>query len=448
MAKKIVLLNPEPAGQPGKIGGTQIDMAAVQPGQTQYDPNHATDPNANAHAAGDGSKPTVVPDNFVNNSLPTAGNQQQDGNGGGTGGSESGSGSGSSGSGSGNVTYNGLPGLSDNTAAQIARYQEDYKPSDAVTQANQALMNALNNRPEGYTSKYGDQLDAILQRIMNPEQFKYSFNGDQLFQTYADEYTQRGRQASMDAMGQAAGLTGGYGNSYAQAVGQQQYQQYLNNLYDRGMEMYDRAYQRFRDEQNGLYDQFGVLSQADDRDYGRYRDTVGDWRDDVNFLAGRYDTEADRDWAQYSGNRDYWTGMGQMENSNYWTDQNFQNMVAQQEEDRRRNDRDYAYNTAMAMLQNGVMPSDEMLAAAGITKEQAKKLKAKNKPSGGGGGGGGNRGTNPSNNPPSGLTPQQADQWARIYGAALQAGQNRVQNTQPVNHGTPSGRDQNRNQNK
>ena len=411
MAKKIVLLNPEPAGQPGKIGGTQIDMAAVQPGQTQYDPNHATDPNANAYATGDGSKPTVVHDNFVNNALPTAGNQQQDGNGGGTGGSGSGNSSGS-----GSTTYNGLPGLSDNTAAQIARYQEDYKPSDAVTQANQALMNALNNRPEGYTSKYGDQLDAILQRIMNPEQFKYSFNGDQLFQTYADEYTQRGRQASMDAMGQAAGLTGGYGNSYAQAVGQQQYQQYLNNLYDKGMEMYDRAYQRYRDEQNGLYDQFGAISQAEDRDYGRYRDTVSDWRDDVNFWTGRYDTEADRDWAQYSGNRDYWTGMGQMENTNYWTDQNFQNTVAQQEEDRRRNDRDYAYNAAMAMLQNGVMPSDEMLAAAGITREQAKKLKAKKPGSGSGGSRGGGTTTNDDDKQTPNGNEEPEDPWKPTHG--------------------------------
>lgn len=414
MAKKIVLLNPEPAGQPGKIGGTQIDMAAVQPGQTQYDPNHATDPNANAHAAGDGSKPLELPTNFVNNSLQTAGNQQQDGNGGGTGDSGSGSGSGSSGSGS--VTYNGLPGLSDNTAAQIARYQNGYEPSEAVRAANEALQNTLNNRPEGYTSKYGDQLDAILQRIMNPEQFKYSFNGDQLFQTYADEYTQRGRQASMDAMGQAAGLTGGYGNSYAQAVGQQQYQQYLNNLYDRGMEMYDRAYQRFRDEQNGLYDQFGAISQAEDRDYGRYRDTVGDWRSDLEYWTGRYGDEANRDWTQYSGMLDYWTGVGQQENSNYWTDQQFQNQLAQQEEDRRRNDRDYAYNAAMAMLQNGVMPSDEMLAAAGITKAQAKKLKAKKPGSGSGGGSGGSRGgTNPSNptNPTSPEDDEEAKRKAR-----------------------------------
>ena len=43
---------------------------------------------------------------------------------------------------------------------------------------------------------------------------------------------QQGKQAMQDTMGQAAALTGGYGSTYGQAVGQQQYDAYLQNLND------------------------------------------------------------------------------------------------------------------------------------------------------------------------------------------------------------------------
>ena len=50
----------------------------------------------------------------------------------------------------------------------------------------------------------------------------------------------------------------------------------------------------------------------------------------------------------------------------------------------KRQERDYAYNLAMAMIQKKKMPSDEILAAAGLTQADAKKLGARVKSSGGG----------------------------------------------------------------
>ena len=287
--------------------------------------------------------------------------------------------------------YSGLQGVNQNTAQQVGNYQQGYRQGDAVTNAQTALQNVMNQKPQGYESKYSAALDGILQRITNPEQFKYSFNGDELFKNYADVYTQKGKQAALDAQGQAAGLTGGYGNSYGQMVGQQQYQQYLMNLYDKGMDLYDRAYQRYQDEQNGLLNQYNVLANQDQTDYGRYRDTVGDWQGERDYWSGRYDTEADRDYNRYNNELNYWTQQAQAENADYWTGQNFTEQQRQYNEslaeqkrqwdqefnyNKMSEEKKYAYNYATAILANGQMPSAELLKAAGLSEADARKMMA------------------------------------------------------------------------
>jgi hypothetical protein len=196
-----------------------------------------------------------------------------------------------------------------------AKKPGEYTPGDAVTAA-QAALDAINNsKPQGYESKYGAQLDSILQQIQNPQQFKYEFNGDELFKSYADLYTQKGKQASLDAMGQAAGLTGGYGNSYAQQVGNQAYDQYLLSLYDKGMDLRDRAYQQYQDQRADLYNQYNLLGSADDRDYGRYNDDYNRWLSERDYFTGRYDTERGFDYNKYLNDVDrYNTDRG------YYTD--------------------------------------------------------------------------------------------------------------------------------
>ena len=66
--------------------------------------------------------------------------------------------------------------------------------------------------PDGSFAK---KLFSLYLSYLPIEKFKYEFNGDNVFKAYADEYTQRGKQAALDVQGQAAALTGGYGSSWA-----------------------------------------------------------------------------------------------------------------------------------------------------------------------------------------------------------------------------------------
>jgi hypothetical protein len=46
-----------------------------------------------------------------------------------------------------------------------------------------------------------------------------------------------------------------------------------------------------------------MLSDREDMDYGRYRDTVSDYLTERDYLAGRYDSERDFDYSKYSSDR-------------------------------------------------------------------------------------------------------------------------------------------------
>lgn len=190
-----------------------------------------------------------------------------------------------------------------------------YQQSAAVTNYQNALAAIQNAKPGSYTSKYAPALESIAQQIQNPEEFKYEFNGDELFKSYADLYTQKGKQAANDVMGQAAALTGGYGNSYAESVGQQQYQQNLLNLYDKGMDLRNAAYQKYLNDRADLKDQFNMLQGLEESDYSRYRDTVGDWRNDLNYYTDAYNNERNLDYSRYRDTYGDW-----LNNLNYYTD--------------------------------------------------------------------------------------------------------------------------------
>ena len=175
-----------------------------------------------------------------------------------------------------------------------------YTPSDTVNAAYEALQSQMANKPSAYVSQWQNQINDTINKITNRDKFSYDVNGDALYQQYKDKYIQQGKMAMQDTMGQAAAMTGGYGNSYAATAGNQAYQAHLNNLNDVVPELYQMAYNRYQDEGQELYNQYSLFADRDNTEYGRYRDTVSDWQTDRSFLANRYDTERNFDYGAYS----------------------------------------------------------------------------------------------------------------------------------------------------
>ena len=106
---------------------------------------------------------------------------------------------------------------------------------------------------------------------------------DPLYQQYRQSYVQLGQNAMRDTMGQAAALTGGYGSSYAQSVGQQQYDAYLRRLADVLPETYGMALDAWKAEGQDLQRRYSAAAALEQSDYERY----------LNELA-QYDRRLDR----------------------------------------------------------------------------------------------------------------------------------------------------------
>lgn len=180
-----------------------------------------------------------------------------------------------------------------------AAVDSGYAESDAVKQAAERLNQQIAQKPGAYQSRWQTQLNDTIDKIMNREKFSYDLNGDALYQQYKDQYLRGGKLAMMDTMGQAAALTGGYGNSYAQMAGQQAYQGYLQGLNDKIPELYQLALDQYNQEGQDLYNRYSLLGAQENQEYGRYRDTVSDYGTELDRLYNRYDTERSYDYGQY-----------------------------------------------------------------------------------------------------------------------------------------------------
>ena len=183
--------------------------------------------------------------------------------------------------------------------------KREYQQSDAVTKAQQALQQYQQNKPGEYQSKWQQTMDDLVSKYQSRGPFQYDINADAMYQQMVDRYLQKGQQAMMDTMGQAAALTGGYGNSYAQTAGQQTYQGYLQGANDMLPQFYQMALDRYNSEGDALIQQYGLLSDQEDTAYGRYVDQLNQYFTELDRLQNAYDNERSFDYGQFIDDRNY-----------------------------------------------------------------------------------------------------------------------------------------------
>lgn len=171
--------------------------------------------------------------------------------------------------------------------------ENKYTPSQAVREAGAAVEEQKKKKPE-YQSGWEEQLKGLMERILNREDFRYDLNGDALYRRYLDQAARGGKLAMEDTMAQAAALTGGYGNSYAQTAGQQVYARELDGVADRIPELYALALDQYRQQTQGLQQKYDLLAGLEKQDYGRYQDALAAWQ-----------READQLWRSYTDSRDF-----------------------------------------------------------------------------------------------------------------------------------------------
>lgn len=151
-----------------------------------------------------------------------------------------------------------------------------------------------------YDATYDKQLSDLYEKIMNREKFSYDAANDPLYQQYREMYTREGKAAMQDTMGQAAALTGGYGSTYAQSVGQQQYDAYLQKLNEVVPELYSQARQAYNDEGDRMMQQYQMVGDLRSDEYSKYRDALSDWWQGMNYQTDRADSAYNQGFNEWS----------------------------------------------------------------------------------------------------------------------------------------------------
>lgn len=174
--------------------------------------------------------------------------------------------------------------------------------------------------PGKYNSKYQQNIDQLLDKVQNREAFRFNMSEDPLYRQLVAQHMAAGKQAMQDTMGKAAALTSGYGNSYASTAAQQAYQQQVNQVNDKALDLYAMAKgnydqegaemrsnlaalqnaeavnrDNFESDRNDYYNRLAALKDSQDREYQRYMNE-----------EALLDADQQRAWEQYVYWNDLW----------------------------------------------------------------------------------------------------------------------------------------------
>ena len=268
-----------------------------------------------------------------------------------------------------------------------------YDMSDRVLDYQDRLADIEDQEKPTWQSKYEPTIQNILDGILNRKAFDINTDNNYktLYDQYAQSYMLQGNRAMRDQLGASAGLTGGYGSTAAQAAAQQAYDNYLEGLNDRNVQLMNLAYGIYQDETADRYNQLGAVTNLDNTDYSRYRDDVNDFYNERDYWANRYQQEYANDYGQYRddvsdymNDRDYYA-------NRYATEYGFET----EEDNTKYNRYQDAVNMAMQYASKGLPVPDyiakqimDYTGAADISDVVA----AMPVTTGGSGGGGGGRG--------------------------------------------------------
>ncbi len=189
--------------------------------------------------------------------------------------------------------------VTESTARKLAELERGYQPSEDVAAARAYRDSVAAMQPENYTSGFEARLQELYDQIAGREAFSYDPEEDEMYKRYARLYAAQGAAAMEDTMGQAAALTGGYGSSYAQAVGQQAYDRYLGELASLVPELRQAALAEYTQEGKALTDRYGLLRQQESAAYDRWQDTVAQWQKALAQAQSEYDDTAAQDAKSY-----------------------------------------------------------------------------------------------------------------------------------------------------
>ena len=160
--------------------------------------------------------------------------------------------------------------------------------SDASANILSIIKQYDDSLPADKNSKWMKTIDTLFGQLAG-DTFRYDAESDPMY-----ALSQKYAKQAMDAqMAESAMLTGGYGNSYSAASGQQVYTDYMQ---DAAAELEQNAYNRWAAERDNKYNLLNIASQMEQQEYNRAQDAENtkytrDWNEEARDYERTQDAE-------------------------------------------------------------------------------------------------------------------------------------------------------------
>lgn len=208
------------------------------------------------------------------------------------------------------------------TKPQVSAPEYLSAPEFQVSEAYKAAMdytNSLLQQMNSGRTAYTDKINSLMAEYENRDKFSYDMATDPMFQQMLASSMNSGRMAMEDTIGQAAALTGGYGNTYGTRAGNAAYNQYISEAYGNLPEYYELALQAYNAEGDQMMRELAMLQDADNREYGRlvdaYNANLGAANDLYNQEYSQYVDKLNQ--TNYENERAYKAYIDQLNQANY-----------------------------------------------------------------------------------------------------------------------------------
>lgn len=174
-------------------------------------------------------------------------------------------------------------------------YIDNRRASNTATtnrvNAAQSNLNSLKSQMPGeYKSEYGSQIGSTQDALtdLTKKGFSYDYTKDNAYQQYKNRYTRGAELASEDATAQAAGKTGGYGNSWASTNGQTAYQSTMAGLSNAVDDLYSQAFDEYTSKKNDLTTRLEALQKQEQLAQDAYNTKLNNYYSQLNNAQNEY----------------------------------------------------------------------------------------------------------------------------------------------------------------
>lgn len=221
-----------------------------------------------------------------------------------------------------------------------------------------------------YDNQYAEQQQALLDAILNREDFSWSKETDPQWSSYKKSYLREGDRATANALAQASAASGGRASTAAITAATQAGDYYATQLNDIIPTLYQQAYDRYLNEYSMMLQDLGAVNTQEQLDYAKYLDQLTQYNTDRNFA---YDTYLG-DFNVLQGKLSSLQGQDDVDYGRYLDQINLGIQKDETEYQRGQQEQALAQAQVDAILAAGGTPSAELIGASGYTSEYVQAL--------------------------------------------------------------------------